>query len=320
MQLLSRYFVPGLVGVFVVVCLYGLRGDLALISLAPLARSWDLVAVAAVCSLLNYVVRILRWQRYLHRLGRSLPLGFTGLTYIAGFAFTVSPGKVGEMARARYYSRAGISLSDVAGAFFVERLMDVMAMIVLAALIVSAAPRYQFAMWSAAVITLTVLVLLAVLPWSSIASRLETATHLPRALAQFAVGVAKGLGAARSLLSPGVLLSGFASGLVGWGLEGLGLYALGSIFPAAHLSAATGVGIYGVAVLVGALSFLPGGLGSTEAVMTALLTTQGYPVGDALVVTIACRIVTLWLAVCMGWLAVLALRHRLLPAVSSSWL
>ena len=64
--------------------------------------------------------------------GWTLPFGFTALTYIAGFAFTVSPGKVGEMARARYYSRLGISLPDVAGAFFVERLMDVMAMLVLA--------------------------------------------------------------------------------------------------------------------------------------------------------------------------------------------
>jgi hypothetical protein len=48
-----------------------------------------------------------------------------------------------------------------------------------------------------------------------------------------------------------------------------------------------------------------------------LLTTQGFSVGDALLVTIACRIVTLWLAVGIGWLAVFALRHRMEPAVTS---
>src|SRR5580698_4462665 len=124
MHSFSRYLFPGLVAIFAVACLYGLRGDLALVSLAPLARSWDLVALATVCSLLNYAFRIVRWQRYLARLGHSLPLGFTGLTYVAGFAFTVSPGKVGEMARARYYSRFGISVAHVGAAFFVERLMD----------------------------------------------------------------------------------------------------------------------------------------------------------------------------------------------------
>lgn len=317
MQSFSRYLFPAVVGVFAVACLYGLRGDLTLISLAPLAHSWDLVALAALCSLLNYALRIIRWQRYLARLGRSLPPGFVSLTYIAGFAFTVSPGKVGEMARARYYSRLGLSLPDVAGAFFVERLMDLIAMIVLAALIVTAAPRYEFAMWSAAAMAAAVLVVLAVLPWSSLAGWFERATHLPRMLSRFAAVVARALGAARSLLSPGALIFGFLMGLAAWGLEGLGLYSLGSIFPAAHLAAATAVGIYGVAVLVGALSFLPGGLGSTEAVMTALLSTQGYSVADALLVTIACRIVTLWLAVGIGWIAVLALKNRMEPVVSS---
>jgi uncharacterized protein (TIRG00374 family) len=317
MQPLSRYLFPGLVAAFAVVCLYGLRNDIALISLAPLARSWDLVALAALCSLLNYALRIVRWQRYLARLGHDLSFGFTSLTYIAGFAFTVSPGKVGEIARARYYSHLRISVSDVAGAFFVERLMDVMAMIVLATLIVTAAPRYEFAMWSAGGATVVVLTCLASLPWTSLSRKLEAVTRLPRQLTRLMIGATKALGAARSLLTPVVLLFGFALGLAAWGLEGLGLYALGSMLPAVHLAPATGVGIYAVAVLVGALSLLPGGLGSTETVMTALLASQGYAVGEALLITILCRIVTLWLAVCIGWIAVFTLRHKWVPAVAS---
>lgn len=317
MQRLYRYLFPGLLVVFAVACLYGLRGDLALISIAPLAHSWDLVALAASCSLLNYAFRIVRWRRYLARLGCLLPLGFTALTYIAGFAFTVSPGKVGEMARARYYSRAGATLPNVAGAFFVERLMDVTAMIVLAALIVTTAPRYEFLMWSAGAMAVAVLALVGILPWAFLADGLESATWMPRVLTRAAGGAARVFGAARSLLSPGVLLLGFALAFLAWGLEGLGLYALGSIFPTAHMTPATGIGIYAIAVLAGAVSFLPGGLGSTEAVMAALLTAQGYSVGDALLVTIVCRIVTLWLAVCIGWAAVLLLRNRMEPAVSA---
>ena len=293
MYSLSRYFFPGLVAVFAVACLYEFRGDLARISLAPLAHSWDMIALAALCSLLNYVFRILRWQRYLTKLGRRLPWGFTSLTYVAGFAFTVSPGKVGEMARARYYSSLGIALPDVAGAFLVERLMDVVAMLALATLIVTAAPRYYGAMWTAGGMVAVVLVALTFTPWSSVAGWLETAQHLPRAVVRLGTGVARALGAARSLLSPGALLLGFLAGLAAWGLEGLGLCLLGTMIPGVHLSASVGVGIYAVAVLVGAVSFLPGGLGSTEAVMTALLASQGFAVADALLVTILCRLVTL---------------------------
>ena len=89
MQSFSRYWFPAAVVVFAAACLFGLRGDLAAVSLAPLARSWDLIILATLCSLLNYGLRIIRWQRYLARMGCPLPLGFTGLTYIAGFSFTV---------------------------------------------------------------------------------------------------------------------------------------------------------------------------------------------------------------------------------------
>jgi uncharacterized protein (TIRG00374 family) len=82
------------------------------------------------------------------------------------------------------------------------------------------------------------------------------------------------------------------------------------MFPSPHLDLLAGIGIYGVAVLIGGLSFLPGGLGSTEAVMTTLLTIRGYTVSQALAITLTCRLVTLWFAVILGWLAVFALRER----------
>lgn len=316
MQPFSRYLFSGVVAVFAVAGVYALRSDIALISLLPLMRAWDLVVLAALFSLLNYALRIVRWQRYLAALGRPMPLGFVSLTYIAGFAFTVSPGKVGEMARARYYSRLGVSLPDVAGAFFVERLMDVIAMMALATLIAATIPSYHFAIWSAGLLVVVALVTLAALPWAHIANSLEK-RQLPGRVVKLGVGAAKTLVAARALLSPDLLVLGFLLGLVGWGLEGTGLYALGSMFPNVHLAAISGIGIYAVAVLTGALSFLPGGLGGTEAIMTALLAAQGYAVADALLITMACRLVTLWLAVAIGWCAVFLLRNRMTPAVPS---
>ncbi len=316
MQPFSRYLFPGLVAIFAVACLCALRSDIALVSPAPLLRAWDLVLLAALLSLLNYALRIIRWQRYLTRLGHFMPVAFVCLTYLAGFAFTVSPGKVGEIARAQYYSRFGISLPEVAGAFFIERLMDVSAMMVLATLMVAAMPEYRFAAWSGGVLAVVAIASLAIVPWGRLANALEK-RQWPAPVRRLGVVATKTLVAARALLSPDLLLLGFLVGCVAWGLEGTGLYVLGSMFPGVPLPSAAGVGIYAVAVLVGALSFLPGGLGGTEAVMTALLTTQGYTVGEAFLITMACRIVTLWLAVGIGWVAVFLLRNRMLPAVSS---
>jgi uncharacterized protein (TIRG00374 family) len=67
---------------------------------------------------------------------------------------------------------------------------------------------------------------------------------------------------------------------------------------------------YAVAIIAGALSFLPGGLGSTEAVMAALLMAHGFSAPLAILLTLICRLLTLWLAVVIGWACVWLLRRE----------
>ena len=305
-----------LVLAFAVWCVTALQGDIAQLSPAVLARSWGILLLAAVLSLLNYVLRILRWRSYLAHLGHSVPLGFAALTFTAGFAYTLSPGKLGEMARARYYVALGIPMADVAAAFFIERLLDLAVMVVLATLLLTVYQGYAGAILGAATLVAFALAVLSLAPWPAFLSRLKASNPTPGRLLGVLTSLTSALASARSLLRPGILLSGFLLGLVAWGLEGVGLGLLSTLFPPLQLSAASAVGIYGVAVLIGGLSFLPGGLGSTEAVMTALLGKMGYPLGDALLITLSCRLVTLWLAVVLGWLAVFILRQRALAVVS----
>jgi uncharacterized protein (TIRG00374 family) len=123
-------------------------------------------------------------------------------------------------------------------------------------------------------------------------------------------GVMDVLHACRSLVCVRALAVGMGLGLLAWGLEAVGLYVLSLMVPTVHLGLPVAVGIYAVAVLAGAAAMLPGGLGGTEAVMTALLVSQGYPLAAAVLLTVACRLVTLWFAVGLGWAAILALRMR----------
>jgi glycosyltransferase 2 family protein len=307
-----------LVLAFAAWCGTALQGDLAQLSPAPLVRSWSILLLAAVLSLLNYVVRIARWRSYLARLGHSIPLDFAALTYTAGFAYTLSPGKLGEMARARYYVALGVPLSEVAAAFFAERLLDLAAMVVLATLLLAAFPGYGGVTLGTAALVVIALAVLSLAPWSRLLQWLEVSRPTPGRLLRGLMSLLSALASTRTLLHPGMLVSGFLLGLVAWGLEGAGLGLLSTMLPPSHLAPTSAVGIYGIAVLIGGLSFLPGGLGSTEAVMTALLGKMGYPLGDALLITLSCRLVTLWLAVILGWLAVLILRQRA-PAVISPW-
>jgi uncharacterized protein (TIRG00374 family) len=306
-----------LVLAFAVWCAFALHADLQQVSLVPLLHAWDLVAAAAVLSLLNYVLRIVRWRWYLSRLGHRLELRFAALTFVAGFAYTLSPGKVGEMVRARYYVPLGVPLSKVAAAFFAERLLDLVSMIVLAVMLLADSARYRPAIFAACVLIALGLSVVGLVPWQSIATTSESTRLAARPLRRVLLTIAATLSSTRPLLRPLPLAVGVAMGLLAWGFEGLGLGVLAGMFPGAGLDSLSAVGIYAVAVLVGAVSFLPGGLGGTEAVMTTLLVAHQFPLGDAVFITLLCRGVTLWLAVLLGWVATVLLRYRSSTVVSS---
>jgi len=296
-RFLSKWGTYALFAVFAAWCLHAFQHDLAQIDLSTLQHAGPTIAVVGGLSLFNYFLRVVRWRIYLAKLGHRLPWGFTALTFMSGFAFTLSPGKLGEMVRARYYLPRGISASSLTGAFFVERLLDLLAMIILASVVLAELQAYRYFFWVAVALVGGLLVMLAVVPWQRV--------RVP--VGQAAINM---LAHARQFLAPGVLVSGLLIGLVAWLAEAVGLKLLADLDPTVSIQLGSAVGIYALAIIVGALSFLPGGLGSTEAVMTALLVAHGMSVPQAILTTLICRLLTLWLAVVIGWLCVWRLRHH----------
>jgi uncharacterized membrane protein YbhN (UPF0104 family) len=266
------------------------RAEWQQVSFPPLAHSLRIIALVMALSLANYLLRALRWSFYLQQRGHPQRFGFDLLAYIAGFAFTISPGKLGELARARYYTPRGTPLSELAAVSIVERLLDVAAMLILATLAFAAFPAYRLTVVIVASLALIAGILLL---------------RMPRIAA-----VAQMLDAARSLLRPKHLFLGLLIGLIAWSAEGVGLYLLSAMFGHANLGLAAALGIYALATVSGAATLMPGGLIGTEAVMAALLIASGLSAPDALLVTLASRFATLWFAVGLGWLTVLLLELR----------
>lgn len=292
---------------FLVWCAITFRTDIGQIQFAPVWAARDAVFVAALLSLFNYALRVIRWSVYLAGMGYPVPLRFAGLTYLAGLAFTLSPGKVGEMIRGKYYQKIGIPFSSTAAAFFVERLLDLLVMVALGLLAFAALNEYHTLIWGVAGVIAGVLAALMIVPWDKVSGWLAQTARIPKAFVQPLASILRTLYVAGGLLRPRFLILGFLLGLVGWGAEGVGLMVVGAISPSVPIDWATATGIYAVGIIVGALSFLPGGLGSTEAVMVALLAAHGYTMPDAMLLTLVFRLLTLWLAVAIGWLAVIAI-------------
>lgn len=263
-------------------------------------------------SLLNYLLRFLRWNSYCRRLGHriALPLGFE--YYLAGFGLTATPGKVGEAVRGVYLKKHGVPYPDSLSMVLAERVSDLIAMVLLSGFAVAILPgsALRAAVIVSGLLLVGIIITLATGNTGVVSSlqRRLAGRRLPKVQAAARQLLAT-MGLAGKLLRGPALLSGIALGLVSWGAEGVGFYYILG-FLHAHIALDRAVGIYAVSVLLGALSFLPGGLGTTEASMVLLLVFSGVDRNAAVSATLLCRAATLWFAVLLGVLAMLDAQRR----------
>jgi len=256
-------------------------------------------------SLVNYLLRFLRWARYLALLDAPVAWRINLDAYFSGFALTTSPGKLGEMLRSVLLKPHGVPAAASIAAFFAERASDLLAILVLTAVglwaYAPARPVVGLALAGVGVALLLV-------QWTALITAIDRwALAKPRKWAKLVVRLCEIVLHFRRCFSLSAMSMGLVIGVIAWFSEGLGFWwllnALGHPLPLA-----TAVFIYAFAMLVGGLSFLPGGLGSSEAVMIGLLALNGFPEAAAVTATLICRLATLWFAVALG--AVFLTRHR----------
>jgi uncharacterized membrane protein YbhN (UPF0104 family) len=256
--------------------------------LSQLATPTGLLAAGLCC--VNYVLRGLRWRLWMAHYGR--PLGpLEGLRiYLAGYTFTPTPGNIGEAARGLLLAHQPLGAMQSLSIFGAERLADLLALLLL---------------------TLPGVWWLLALPQVS---------GLP--LMVVGLGGVALLGAAVLFrLRPGLLarwswlqqtwaclatrpLRWLLLTLLAWAAQGLAVWLvcreLGLM-----LDPLLATGFYALAMVGGALSMLPAGLGGMEALLTGLLVAHGAELGQAVGITVLVRLLTLWLAVAIGLAALL---------------
>ena len=104
-------------------------GDSPKTSLA-LLWSWTGAQAAGLC-LLNYLLRGLRWRLWMAHYGRHFGW-LQGLRlYLAGYAFTPTPGNVGEAARGLMLARQPLGAGQSLAIFGAERLADLLCLLLL---------------------------------------------------------------------------------------------------------------------------------------------------------------------------------------------
>ena len=279
----------------------------------------------------NYLFRFVRWQYYLQLLGirtwplttladqtpasteRPLSLYDSLLIFLAGFSLTVTPGKVGEVLKSYLLRESyGQPIARTAPIVLAERLTDLMGLLLLMLIGVATWMRPEHHYLLAIGMSLC-LALLLLASWRSLVHRvLGWIERIPRLGPRIVPKLREFYDATYVLLRPIPLLLATLSSVLSWFAECLAFYLMIRGFPdGGQASITLATFIYAVMTVAGALAFVPGGLGVTEggmALLLAELLTMSR--SSAVAVTLIIRAQTLWFAVLLGVLALVAFSRR----------
>jgi uncharacterized membrane protein YbhN (UPF0104 family) len=252
-------------------------------------------------TLVSYAARFARWHILLSALGHRVPLGRQLHIYLAGFAMAVTPGKTGEAVRSLYLKPLGVGYGHSVAAFLSERLLDLLIVGLLATLAIGWLPDHRFGAWLAVAGCVALVWLFRTHGLEWLARRLSAGT-LGR-------HTADGLAAVSHLLSGRRLGLALPLSAMAWTAQGMAMFTV--LATLGHdIAAADAVAIFALGLLAGVASFIPGGVGATEAAMVLLLHTQGVNTADALTAALLSRTLPLAVGLTVGVIALggLALR------------
>ena len=273
--------------------------------------NWAVALIALALASLNYGVRFVRWHYYLKVLGlRQVTVGHSFLIFLAGFSLTVTPGKLGEAVKALLLREShGIPAARTAPIVVAERFTDLVGLLLLACVgAFSFHVDRRFLAVGAVVIGLG---FVAISVESIALFFLRLASRLP-GVRSFAGKLHEAYQATFAMLRPGPLVVAVVLSTLSWYFECLAFGVVVHGFPGAAVGMQAGTFIYASMTVAGALSFLPGGLGVTEAGMLALLGQLGTGTGRsvAAAATFVTRLCTLWYAVIVGVAALFIFARR----------
>ena len=271
------------------------------------------VILAMFLSLLNYFCRFIKWHLFTRSLELEIPVKDNFLIFFAGLSLAITPAKVGEAIRAFLLQKTSTTeLSKGLASTFSERLVDLVAVTILALIGVFVLGFSQSLIY----LPLLVLILLGILfgvlfflfdplynsmswifhlkPWASIGLKID----------RFRSDVV-------TTFHYDVFFGSLFIGIIGWACEALGFFLL-ALNLGIPLTIEASLFIYTISSLLGAISFLPGGLGVVEGSMELFLADLlaiSLPLAGSLIILI--RLTTLWFGVSLGTIFLIIVTRRI---------
>ena len=258
-----------------------------------------LIPACLVVVFIGYSFRFFRWHWYLVHMGHPIPMISSFRIYFASLALSASPGRVGESIKSLLLKRRhDTPVSHTLAGLLCERFTDLLAVMLLISLGAFSGIQAKWAIITVAIIQLCIILLMRHPEWLK-RSMLAPVRKWPR-VNHLIIWFEFMIDRISMLLSSGILVGSVFLAVMSWVLEGIALYWLFQYLGVDSITLLQAIMILAASDLIGAISFMPGGIGGAEVTLISLSILYGAGQTEAVAATFLIRFITLWFGVGLG--------------------
>ena len=249
----------------------------------------------------SWVPIIVKWHFLLKNCEIDIPLRKSIAVFFAGVAFEITPGQIGSLIKSQLLkTSSNIPRTKTVPIIVAEKVYDLIGAI-LASIIGIIILGMDFYLIIIAILALAVIFFFMFYrPASEIFFKRITKTKFFSKyidnMSEFHAIIQKSTNVKAATIC--ILL-----GVTYWFIISTAAYYILMAFDVNILDYLTVLAIYTTSILLGAISFVPAGIGVAEGSIAGLFTLNGIDVSTALILSVMIRVLTLWFSVSVGFIA-----------------
>ena len=248
----------------------------------------------------SWIPLILMWHLLLKKNGINIPFRKNIVIWLSGSALSLTPGQVGELIKSQLIKTLyDIPRTKTAPVVLVEKFYSLTGSIIAGIIgIIILGMDFNLVLFSIAILSIIFLLIYyrPVLQYG-----LKRITKF-KFFSKYSDNITDSYEILRNSTGSGISSICIALAICYWIIISLSVYVTLLAFGIEGASFLKTISIYTSSVIIGVITFIPGGLGITESSLVGLFTLEGINVSIALILSVVIRLTTLWYSVSIGFI------------------
>ena len=248
----------------------------------------------------SWIPLILMWHLLLKKNGINIPFRKNIVIWLSGSALSLTPGQIGELIKSQLIKTLyDIPRTKTAPVVLVEKFYSLTGAIIAGIIgIIILGMDFNLVLFSIAILSIIFLLIYyrPVLQYG-----LKRITKF-KFFSKYSDNITDSYEILRNSTGSGISSICIALAICYWIIISLSVYVTLLAFGIEGASFLKTISIYTSSVIIGVITFIPGGLGITEGSLVGLFTLEGINVSIALILSVVIRLTTLWYSVSIGFI------------------